>query len=76
VVALVRAGVACEPLVALPEYQGALQAVALVELQLSVDVPPLGTLVGLAVSVTVGAGTTVTVALAFPVPPAPVQVTV
>lgn len=39
----------------------AVQVVVLVELQVRVEEPPLGMLVGLAVSVTVGAGTTVTV---------------
>ena len=48
---------------------------ALVELHVSVDAPPLATDVGFAVSVTVGTGTTVTVAVAtLLVPPAPVQV--
>jgi hypothetical protein len=37
------------------------QVVTLAELQVSVEEPPLITLVGLAVRVTVGAGTTVTV---------------
>lgn len=41
----------------------AVQVVALVELQVSVEAPPIGTLFGLAVRVTVGAGTTVTVAV-------------
>jgi hypothetical protein len=52
----------------------AVQAVALVELQVSVDVPPGATTVGLAVKVAVGAGSTVTVAVAAAlVPPGPVQ---
>jgi hypothetical protein len=52
----------------------AVQDVALVELHVSVDVPPLAIDVGFAVSVTVGAGTTVTVAVAtLLVPPAPLQ---
>ena len=47
----------------------------MVELQVSVDAPPLATEVGFAVNVTVGAGTTVTVAVAtLLVPPVPVQV--
>ncbi|MBV8804099.1 MAG: hypothetical protein JO042_03610 [Sinobacteraceae bacterium] len=51
--------------------------VAFVELQVKVDVPPLETLVGVAVRVTVGAGcVTVTAADAVPDPPAPVQVRV
>jgi hypothetical protein len=53
------------------------QDVALVELQLSVEAPPVATLVGFAVNVAVGAGLAVTVtvaALAVLVPPEPVQV--
>jgi len=78
VVVAVIALTACTPLVALPVNQDALQDVALVELQLSVEVPPLAMPVGLAESVTVGAGVEerVTVALALPVPPVPAQVTV
>jgi hypothetical protein len=53
----------------------AAQAVALVELQVSVDVPPGPTTVGLAVKLAVGAAWTVTVAVAAAlVPPGPVQV--
>jgi hypothetical protein len=55
----------------------AVHDVALVELQLSVEAPPLATLVGFAVNVAVGAGLAVTVtaaAVAVLVPPAPVQV--
>jgi hypothetical protein len=57
------------------------QAVALVELHVSVEAPPLATDVGAALSATVGAGAvaaaTVTVALAgVLVPPVPVQVSV
>jgi hypothetical protein len=49
--------------------------VALVELHVNVETPPLGTEVGFAASVTVTAGTTVTLAVAtLLVPPAPVQV--
>jgi hypothetical protein len=49
--------------------------VALVEVQVSVEDPPLATVIGLAVSVAVGAGLTVTVAVAAGlVPPAPLQV--
>jgi len=51
--------------------------VALVELQVSVDAPPLATLVGFAVNVAVGTGLAVTVtvaATAVLVPPVPVQV--
>lgn len=53
----------------------AVQVVAFVELQVSTDVLPLASAVGLAVSVTVGTGTTVTVADCRPVvPPGPVHV--
>jgi hypothetical protein len=52
----------------------ATQAVALLVLQVSVELPPLLTAVGFAVSVTSGA--TTTVALPEPVPPVPVQVSV
>jgi len=66
--------VACAP-VQLPE---AVQAVALVELHVSVDAAPLATEVGAAARVTVGTGElalTVTVAVsAALVPPAPAQV--
>jgi hypothetical protein len=71
------------PLVALVPLQPpeAVHEVALVLLQVRVEVPPDATLVGFAVSFTVGAGgadTTVTVALAEAgvVPPAPEQVNV
>jgi hypothetical protein len=43
---------------------------------LSVENPPLDTLIGLAVKVTTGAGTTVTVTVALPVPPTPLHVRV
>jgi hypothetical protein len=52
----------------------AVQLVALVELQVSVDVAPLATLAGLAVKDSVGAGATVTVTLCDADPPAPLQV--
>ncbi len=53
----------------------AVQELALVELQVNVEVPPSATAVGFAASVTVGAGITVTVAVATLLPPpAPVQV--
>ncbi len=53
----------------------AVQEIALVELQVSVDDDPLAIVVGLAVNEAVGLGTTVTVADAgVLVPPAPVQV--
>ncbi len=71
------------PVVAVPEVArlpvqppDAVQAVAFVELQVSVAVDPLLTVVGDAASVTTGAGVagvTVTVALADALPPAPVQ---
>jgi hypothetical protein len=55
----------------------AVQDVALVELQVSVEDEPLATVVGLAVSVAVGLGAMVTVAVAAVlVPPVPVHVTV
>jgi hypothetical protein len=53
----------------------AVQDVALVELHVSVEVPPLATEIGFAASVTVGVPGTVTVAVAtLLVPPAPAQV--
>ena len=53
----------------------AVHDVALVELHVSVEVPPLAIVVGLAVNVAVGTGAMVTVAvLAVLVPPAPVHV--
>jgi hypothetical protein len=53
----------------------AVQEVALVELQVSVDVPPPAIVVGFAVSVAVGLGAIVTVAdVALLVPPVPVHV--
>jgi hypothetical protein len=63
------------PLVAvlLVQPPGAEQDVAPVEFHVSVDVPPLPMLAGLAVSVTVGCAATVTVAAPLPVPPVPVQ---
>ena len=77
----VKAPVLAEPLTAFVPDQApeAVQLVALVELQVSVEALPLATLVGFAVSVTVGAGgfeVTVTVAVWLAVPPAPVQVNV
>ena len=55
----------------------AVQDVALVEDQVSVDVAPLATVLGLALSVTDGAGEfTVTVAVCAALPPLPVQVSV
>jgi hypothetical protein len=54
----------------------AVQLVAFVVLQVSVEVPPIGTSVGLAVNITVGSGITVTVTVCAPVPPVPVHVSV
>ena len=74
---IVIAPVLCVPLVALAPLQApdAVHEVALVELHVSVELPPLAIEVGFAVNVTVGAGTTVTVAVARGlVPPVPVQV--
>jgi hypothetical protein len=74
---IVRDPVLCVPLVGLvpPQLPEAVHDVALVELHVSVEAPPLATEVGLADSVTVGADTTVTVAIAtLLVPPAPTQV--
>jgi hypothetical protein len=52
----------------------AVQEVAFVEDQASVDVPPVLTLVGVALSETVGgAGVTVTVVVCWPIPPVPWQ---
>jgi predicted lysophospholipase L1 biosynthesis ABC-type transport system permease subunit len=78
VVVLVSALVLTLPLVALlpvhpPE---AVQAVALLEDQVNIDVPPLDTLVGLALSVTLGGLATATVTDWDPEPPVPVQVRV
>ena len=73
---LLSAPVLLLPLVARAPLQPpeAVQPVALVELQLSVDEPPLGTTLGLADRDAVGTGATVTVADAVGlVPPGPVQ---
>ncbi len=80
VVAL-RAPVDDEPLVAsLPDHAPeAVHEVALVADQLRVELPPLTTVLGLAVTVTVGAGVagvTETVAVCVALPPAPLQVSV
>ena len=77
---MVRAPVLCVPLAICVPLQPpeAVHDVALVELQVSMEVPPPAIEVGLAVSVAVGtgvAGVTVTVAaVAALVPPEPVQV--
>jgi hypothetical protein len=79
VVAALSAPVDCEPLVASAPDQPpeAVQAVALLEDQVNVDLPPLATLVGLALIETVGAGEeTLTVADCDAEPPAPVHVRV
>jgi hypothetical protein len=71
--------VALEPLVAREPVQPpvAVQAVALVDDQFRVEVPPLATLVGLALNETVGGvAETVTMADCDADPPAPVQVSV
>jgi hypothetical protein len=73
----VRAAVICVPLVSwVPLHPPeALQDVALVELHVSVEVPPAATVCGFADRVTVGLDTTATVAEAGAlVPPGPVQV--
>jgi hypothetical protein len=67
------------PLVAFVPLQPpeAVQDVALVELQVNVEDPPLVVVVGLAVSMAVGTGLVVTVTVApagVLVPPAPVQI--
>jgi hypothetical protein len=66
--------VACEPLLASVPVQPPLawQAVASLELQVSVEVPPVATAVGFAVNVAVGTTLTVTETVAL-VPPAPLQ---
>ena len=73
----VRAPVDCEPLAALvPDQEPeAVQEVALVADQVSVELPPLATVLGLAAKVIVGAGeVTETVADCDALPPVPVQV--
>jgi hypothetical protein len=76
-VVAVRAGVACEPAVACAPLQPpeAVQAVALVDDQVSAEVAPLLTVAGVAVKVTAGAGVvTDTVADCAALPPLPLQV--
>jgi hypothetical protein len=71
--------VECDPLVASLPLQPpeAVQDVAFVDDQDSVELLPLATVLGLAVKLTVGAGeVTVTVADCAALPPAPVQVSV
>ena len=74
-----RAPLECDPLVAWVPLQppDAAQEVALVDVQDSVELPPLATVLGLALKLTVGASeVTVTVADCAALPPAPVQVRV
>jgi hypothetical protein len=76
---VVKAPVLWEPLAAFVPLQPpeAVQDVALVELQVNVEVPPLAIVVGFAVNAAVGTGLAVTVTVAVAavlVPPAPVQV--
>ena len=59
-----------------PLAPDAMQLLACVEAHVSVELPPLLIVDGLAVRVTVGTGTTVTVADALALPPAPLQVSV
>jgi hypothetical protein len=76
-VVAVRAAVVLDPLIASPPLQppDAVQAVALVDDQVNVDVAPLLTVVGLADRVTAGAGlVTETVADWLALPPVPVHV--
>jgi hypothetical protein len=78
-VVAVSAPVPCEPLAASepPQPPEAAHEVALVEDQVNVEIAPLATVLGLALSVTVGAAeVTVTVADCAAVPPLPVQVNV
>jgi hypothetical protein len=75
----VSAPVDCEPLIPLVPDQApeAVQAVALLADQLTVELPPLVTLLGLAERLIVGTGwVTVTVAACVALPPEPVQVSV
>jgi hypothetical protein len=78
-VVAVRATVVCVPVVASAPLQPpeALQAVALVDDQVSADVAPLLTVAGFAVMVTAGAGVvTDTIADCAALPPLPLQVRV
>lgn len=74
-----RVGVVCEPAVASEPLQPpeAVQEVAFVDDQVSIDVAPLATVVGFAVRITVGAvAFTETVVDCDALPPAPVQFSV
>jgi hypothetical protein len=75
---MVIAACICMPLVARAPVQPpeAVQLAELVEDQFSVTLPPLATMLGVAVSITVGRGVMATLAVAAPVPPGPVQVRV
>ena len=70
----------CEPLIALLPDQPpeAVQDVALVDDHVSIDAPPLATVLGLALkpTVAVGRALTDTVADCMALPPAPVQLSV
>jgi hypothetical protein len=71
--------VECDPLVASLPLQPpeAVQDVAFLDDQDSIELPPLAMVLGLALTLTVGAGElTVTVADCAALPPAPVQVSV
>ena len=72
---LVSEPVDCVPLVAsAPDHPPVpVHAVAPVAFQLTIELAPPATVLGLALRVTAGAGATVTVVLACPVPPGPVQ---
>jgi hypothetical protein len=73
----VSAPVGCEPLAALLPDQApeAVQAVAFVAVQVKVELPPLATVLGVALKLTIGAGeVTETVADCVARPPVPVQV--
>jgi len=75
----VSAPVDCEPVAALVPDQApeATQVVALVAAQVSVELPPLLTVLGLATKLTAGAGcVTDTVADCAALPPTPLQVSV
>jgi len=77
----VSAPVDCDPLVALAPDQApeAVHEVAFVADQVTVELDPLATVLGLAVTVTLGAaavGVTETVTVCVALPPAPLQVIV
>jgi hypothetical protein len=78
VVVVVSAPVEAVPAVGWPPLHppDAVHVVALVELHVSVEAPPIATLVGSAVKVTDAGGITVTATVLLPVPPGPVHVNV